>query len=110
LPPIPNKPKEYKAGALGVADLIKRLHLSDAIEIQVQNVAQINSKDMRVENWQALLSAVQAATHDPQTHAVLITHGTDTLEESAYFVGCHGPMAQTGGVHMRYVASQCARR
>lgn len=87
----PNKPKEYKAGALGVADLIKRLHLSDAIEIQVQNVAQINSKDMRVENWQALLSAVQAATQDPQTHAVLITHGTDTLEESAYLLDAMGP-------------------
>jgi L-asparaginase len=87
----PHKPKEYKAGALGVANLIRDLNLSDAIEIEVKNVAQINSKDMRVENWQALLYSVQTATHDPQTHAVLITHGTDTLEESACLLEAMGP-------------------
>ena len=40
----PQKPKEYKAGALGVADLIDCLGLSNAVQIDVQNVAQINSK------------------------------------------------------------------
>ncbi len=87
----PNKPKEYKAGALGVADLIKRLNLPESITVEVQNVAQINSKDMQVSNWQALLSAVHAATHDSHTHAVLITHGTDTLEESAFLLQAMGP-------------------
>jgi L-asparaginase len=87
----PNKPKEYKAGALGVADLVERLDLPTSLQVEVRNVAQINSKDMRVVHWQALLSAVNTATHDPQTHAVVITHGTDTLEESAYLLQSMGP-------------------
>jgi L-asparaginase len=87
----PQKPKEYKAGALGVAYLIDRLGLSNHLQTDVQNVAQINSKDMQVPHWQALLSAVQTANQDPQTRAVVITHGTDTLEETACLLEVMGP-------------------
>ena len=90
----PEKPKEYTAGALGVADLIDCLGLSNAVQIDVQNVAQINSKDMQVPHWQALLSAVDAANQDPQTRAVVITHGTDTLEETAFFLEAMGPWSK----------------
>ena len=90
----PEKPKEYKAGALGVADLIDCLGLSNAVQIDVQNVAQINSKDMQVPHWQALLSAVDAANQDPQTRAVVITHGTDTLEETAFLLEAMGPWSK----------------
>ena len=90
----PEKPKEYIAGALGVADLIDRLGLSNAVQIDVQNVAQINSKDMQVPHWQALLSAVDTANQDPQTRAVVITHGTDTLEETAFLLEAMGPWSK----------------
>ena len=90
----PQKPKEYKAGALGVADLIDRLGLSNAVQIDVQNVAQINSKDMKTPHWQALLSAVDIANQDPQTRAVVITHGTDTLEETAFLLEAMGPWSK----------------
>ena len=90
----PQKPKEYKAGALGVADLIDRLGLSNAVQIDVQNVAQINSKDMKTPHWQALLSAVDIANQDPQTRAVVITHGTDTLEETACLLEAMGPWSK----------------
>ena len=90
----PQKPKEYKAGALGVADLIDCLGLSNAVQIDVQNVAQINSKDMQAPHWQALLSAVDAANQDPQTRAVVITHGTDTLEETAFLLEAMGPWSK----------------
>ena len=90
----PQKPKEYKAGALGVADLIGGLGMSHIVQIDVQNVAQINSKDMQVPHWQALLSAVQTANQDPQTRAVVITHGTDTLEETACLLEVMGPWSK----------------
>ena len=90
----PQKPKEYEAGALGVADLIDRLGVSNVVQTDVRNVAQINSKDMQVPHWQALLSAVQTANQDQQTRAVVITHGTDTLEETACLLEVMGPWSK----------------
>ena len=87
----PNNPKEYIAGELGIADLIKDLSHVNEFQLDVLNVAQINSKDIQVGHWQALLSAVQAAMGQTHTHAVVITHGTDTLEETAYLLQAMGP-------------------
>ena len=87
----PKNAKEYKAGELGIADLIKNIAPPNAFRWDVHNVAQINSKDMRVGHWQALLSAVQEAVAKPHTQAVVITHGTDTLEETAYLLQAMGP-------------------
>ena len=90
----PQNPKEYKAGTLGVADLIDSLGLSNDVQTDVLNVAQINSKDMQAPHWQALLSAVDTANQDPQTRAVVITHGTDTLEETACLLEAMGPWSK----------------
>ena len=49
---------------------------------------------MQVTHWQALLSAVQTANQDPQTRAVVITHGTDTLEETACLLEVMGPWSK----------------
>ena len=87
----PRNPKEYIAGELGVADLMKDLSHVNEFKLDILNVAQINSKDMQVGHWQALLSAVQAVMSQPDTHAVVITHGTDTLEETAYLLQAMGP-------------------
>jgi L-asparaginase len=87
----PKNSKEYKAGELGVADLIKNIAPSNAFHLDVHNVAQINSKDMLVGHWQALLAAVHEAVCKPRTHAVVITHGTDTLEETAHLLQAMGP-------------------
>jgi len=87
----PEKPKEYNAGALGITDLVAQLRPSLGFSMVVRNVAQINSKDMRVADWQALLAAVNELAHAPQTRAVVITHGTDTLEESAFLLQAFGP-------------------
>jgi L-asparaginase len=64
------------------------------VQTDVLNVAQINSKDMQAPHWQALLSAVDTANQDPQTRAVVITHGTDTLEETACLLEAMGPWSK----------------
>jgi L-asparaginase len=62
-------------------------HLSGQLaadwELNVQQVMQIDSKDMSWESWGVLIQSVQSAQSQSTDGAILITHGTDTLEETA---------------------------
>lgn len=73
----------YQAAQLGVAQLVAAVPELAAIPLATQQVAQIDSKDMAWSVWQALAQALDAAMQDAAVEAVVITHGTDTLEETA---------------------------
>ena len=49
-------------------------------------VAQLDSKDMDFGTWQRLAQRVQAHLARADVQGIVITHGTDTLEETAYFL------------------------
>ena len=53
-----------------------------------EQVAQVDSKDMDVAHWVALAQRLQHYLEAADVAAVIVTHGTDTLEESAYFLSC----------------------
>jgi L-asparaginase len=54
--------------------------------LQAEQVAQIDSKDMRFDVWQQLALRVTHHLAQPDVRGVVITHGTDTLEETAFFL------------------------
>ncbi len=79
------RPHNYQAGQVGVGDLLRGL-TSDDLRVQTEQVVQIDSKDMSFTVWQSLLGRVSHHLSQEDVQGVVITHGTDTLEETAYFL------------------------
>lgn len=84
-------PGQYRAAQLSVAALlagVSSIETAAAGPLDAMQIAQIDSKDMSDEVWHALLQACDAAMRDEAVRGVVITHGTDTLEETAWFLHC----------------------
>jgi L-asparaginase len=77
----------YKAGALPVERLLEAVPaLAGLAHIEAQQLASIDSKDMSMEVWSRLAQRIDTLLARPEIAAVVVTHGTDTLEETAYFL------------------------
>jgi L-asparaginase len=57
-----------------------------ACQFESEQVAQLDSKDMDFATWHHLAQRCQHWLSQDDVKAVVITHGTDTLEETAYFL------------------------
>ena len=81
----------YDAAQLGIEQLLGSSDLEvmlqeEGLSLRSEQVAQIDSKDMDREVWHALASRCKALLVDPHVAALVITHGTDTMGESAYLL------------------------
>jgi L-asparaginase len=76
----------YKAAQLSVSELVAAVPALAGMTIEVEQIAQLNSKDMSFDVWFALAESVSRQLARPELAGVVITHGTDTLEETAYFL------------------------
>jgi L-asparaginase len=76
----------YRAAQLGVADLVAAVPALRGLPLEAEQVAQVDSKDMSNAVWQTLAQRAAAHLGRPEVGGVVVTHGTDTLEETAYFL------------------------
>jgi L-asparaginase len=80
----------YTAGQLSVHHLLNAVPgLDEALqghELIGEQLAQLDSKDMDHATWQALAQRCAHWLAQADVAAVVITHGTDTLEETAWFL------------------------
>ena len=81
----PEQPLNYQAASLNGEALMATLGISPAGLI-VHEIAQIDSKDMDEVVWRRLLKAVDDGLNDLNIEGIVITHGSDTAEETAYLL------------------------
>jgi L-asparaginase len=76
----------YKSGSFSVEDLIKAVPaMTNLAVLSGEQVANIGSQTMNHEVWLKLAKRVKEVLAG-DTDGVVITHGTDTMEETAYFL------------------------
>ena len=77
----------YKPGSLTAEELLSAVpQLSDVAEIEAIQVCNVNSDDITAEVWITLANTINEMASDPEVKGFVITHGTDTMEETAYFL------------------------
>lgn len=80
----------YTAAQIGVAQLLAAVpgleRAAGGAELAAEQVAQIDSKDMTHAVWARLAARCAALLADASVAGIVVTHGTDTLEETAWLL------------------------
>ena len=77
----------YQAGAVGVEELIAAVpQIKDVAEVTGESIAAIDSKDITAAEQLKLAGRVRELLLKGDVDGIVVTHGTDTMEESAYLL------------------------
>ena len=94
----------YDNKHLTIQELLDRIpEVNDFAEVRTEQYLNLGSADLLPSHWLGLAKRINRVfSEDPEAAGVAITHGTATLEETAYFlnltVKSHRPVVVTGAM------------
>jgi L-asparaginase len=74
-------------GLIGIDDVLRDIFPDREMpEFEISEVGRVRSGSLRLCDWLQIARTVSAAAEDPRIDGVIVTHGTFTTEETAYFL------------------------
>ncbi len=79
---------EYKSGSILGEELVSAVpEIKQFAEVKVEQIVNVGSPDITTGNWITLANHInELFSHNPKIAGIVVTHGTSTLEETAYFL------------------------
>lgn len=85
---VPGEEGRAIAGALPGQELLSRTELDGQMQVQAISVFQKPSNSIGPSEWIRLAAECRRLAEAGEVDGIVITHGTDTLEDTAYFLHC----------------------